>query len=1010
MDKKKKIYFLIGISGSGKSKYIKNHFDKRIIVSPDELRKKILGDISDNTQNDKIWAITTKMLRKKVDKYGSVVLDAVNVVSNSRKSLLKNFNDCKKIAIIFNVDLEIARQRIKNDLEIGKDRSDVPDDILDLQYKDFINGYDSIKNQFDFVFKNTESLTESISKNKKQIIYFAHPMNTYNSAIEIRIEKLILKNFPNSVIENPNQPHHQLNCKKTGMGYFCDIVKNIIDITVILPFSDGSIGAGIYKEGIESFNKEIPVYIVDLNSFTLKKINDFNNYKILSIEKTRERLKKNEKEIYNFVFENKNILNEKLNIKLDQIFTKPEVATQFTSWVKSHNFFKMLNHIITVIEPSAGAKDIMKHFKNVQGFDIDPKSDDITYADFLHFKPEMIKGPKNVILVVGNPPFGRNGKMAIKFINKAAEFANYIAFILPVIFRRDALKKYITTELSLLDEYELPKNSFYNPSINKPINVPCVAQIWYKKPRKQEVVEYENDYIKYVRNANDADIAVNIRAESPEFKTIVDKNVSDIKSRNYIFFKLKKKFNIVKSIINRMSIKNLKKYAYNTFFKMVTVSDFIKEFNNTINDAGIIINPPFSMQNENIITEYSGLDKQKAAVKHILQKYFGYNKLKKLGMGVYGVAYDFKNNVIKITGDKSEAISAFHLINKSLKNVYKVYKVYKLKSDNLYNDTYAIIIEKLYKLSNVEEIFVDEARISTLIFNWRYPEIKKFFKILNPQFIIDVKKFVTDGNFRKFGESLDTKTFDILKYDIDSLINLTTCIVSNYDIKVENLLSSIKIIKYYVEKYLKKGMMEKLTLNDIYKIKWTEILVLFDVINDNLKFIKISNDLINGLKELQRNHIIYSDVHRGNVMKRKNGDIVLIDIGCSDSPVHKNIKTLEEDKIATIEKNIDIDVIIDKTAHAKERQSRNPNFFISDAEIINIVNDATPKIAKSLMVNDMDIKNYIHIKNKKDNVNIIGFLKKSGEDKIKFIVVTVMQKENFKVNSKNNKKIYTISI
>ena len=48
-------------------------------------------------------------------------------------------------------------------------------------------------------------------------IYFAHPVNIYNEPLEIAFEKLIAQELTNrnlSLIENPNQPKHQVGYNK----------------------------------------------------------------------------------------------------------------------------------------------------------------------------------------------------------------------------------------------------------------------------------------------------------------------------------------------------------------------------------------------------------------------------------------------------------------------------------------------------------------------------------------------------------------------------------------------------------------------------------------------------------------------------------------------------------------------------------------------------------------------------------------------------------------------------
>ena len=63
------------------------------------------------------------------------------------------------------------------------------------------------------------------------------------------------------------------------------------------------------------------------------------------------------------------------------------------------------------------------------GLDIEPKSNGIEKTDFLLWKPETSNN-----ICIGNPPFGLRGHLALKFVNHAAEFSDFVCFILPQLF------------------------------------------------------------------------------------------------------------------------------------------------------------------------------------------------------------------------------------------------------------------------------------------------------------------------------------------------------------------------------------------------------------------------------------------------------------------------------------------------------------------------------------------------------------------------------------------------
>lgn len=147
---RKKVYVLVGISGSGKSTYLKR-FKSEYIVSPDILRRKLSTNVSDQSDNKYIWTLTKHLMRMKLNRYGKVILDATNVVKFSRVPFMSNFNDAKKIAIVFDVDVEDAIKRVTKDIENGVDRANVPEEVIRRQHKNFKKGEMSLRNEFDKV-------------------------------------------------------------------------------------------------------------------------------------------------------------------------------------------------------------------------------------------------------------------------------------------------------------------------------------------------------------------------------------------------------------------------------------------------------------------------------------------------------------------------------------------------------------------------------------------------------------------------------------------------------------------------------------------------------------------------------------------------------------------------------------------------------------------------------------------------------------------------------------------
>lgn len=169
----------------------------------------------------------------------------------------------------------------------------------------------------------------------------------------------------------------------------------------------------------------------------------------------------------------------------------------------------------TFIEPSCGDcsfYDLMPKGRKI-GIDLEYKNSEILCQNFLDFMPESsadssIESKSNVrglsaesfgadsnachierseisskkYIVLGNPPFGLRGNLALRFINHSASFADFVAFILPPLFNSDgkgAPKKRVK-DFMLIHSEKLPLDSFVYPN-GKSVEVATLFQIWAHK-------------------------------------------------------------------------------------------------------------------------------------------------------------------------------------------------------------------------------------------------------------------------------------------------------------------------------------------------------------------------------------------------------------------------------------------------------------------------------------------------------------------------------------------------
>jgi len=94
-----------------------------------------------------------------------------------------------------------------------------------------------------------------------------------------------------------------------------------------------------------------------------------------------------------------------------------------------------------IIEPSAGNGSFISGIKSITDnyifYDIEPDNVEIIKQDYLLYDYDDIKKTYEKIHIIGNPPFGRQSSMAIKFIKKSCQFCDTISFILPKSFKKN---------------------------------------------------------------------------------------------------------------------------------------------------------------------------------------------------------------------------------------------------------------------------------------------------------------------------------------------------------------------------------------------------------------------------------------------------------------------------------------------------------------------------------------------------------------------------------------------
>jgi hypothetical protein len=188
-----------------------------------------------------------------------------------------------------------------------------------------------------------------------------------------------------------------------------------------------------------------------------------------------------------------------------------------------------------IIEPSAGNGSFIPGIKTLSSnyifYDLEPENHEIIKQDYLniHYKDESF----NNIHIIGNPPFGRQSSLAIKFIKKSCEFCHSFSFILPKSFKKDSLKNKIPLCFHMICEIDLPDKSFLVDGSEH--DVPCVFQIWEKKGFDRLAIEKLNPlHFTFVDKTENPDISfrrVGVNAGT------IDTNIDNKSIQSHYFIK-----------------------------------------------------------------------------------------------------------------------------------------------------------------------------------------------------------------------------------------------------------------------------------------------------------------------------------------------------------------------------------------------------------------------------------------------------------------------------------------
>lgn len=233
--------------------------------------------------------------------------------------------------------------------------------------------------------------------------------------------------------------------------------------------------------------------------------------------------------------------------ELDKFYTKSSVAAECLKLLDLPSYAR-------IIEPSAGGgafSDLLlaDPALNVVALDLAPENPKVTEQDWFLYDTSL----PTPTLVVGNPPFGQQCTLAVRFINHAFEVvgAQTVAFILPRSFRKASVQSRLFPKAHLTQEVVLGANSFELEGEDYDLN--AVFQVWERTTtdRKSVLSPTTSDYFKFTKKFEPHDFAIR-RVGGKAGHAFIDTPETSEQSNYFVKLKKRRKVADVIAMVNSL--------------------------------------------------------------------------------------------------------------------------------------------------------------------------------------------------------------------------------------------------------------------------------------------------------------------------------------------------------------------------------------------------------------------------------------------------------------------------